>query len=48
MGDVQALLDNGPGAGLVIGVIVVVDPWPKPEHDTNNEHGAKRNDCPEH
>jgi hypothetical protein len=33
---------------LLVRVIVVVDPWPKPEHATNNEHDAERNHYFEH
>ena len=47
--DAHRLPDYGPGEALFIGMIVVVDPWPKPEHAANNEHDdGERNNYFEH
>ena len=41
--------DGGSGRwALFVGVIVVVDPWSKPEQATNDEHDAERSHKFEH
>jgi hypothetical protein len=46
--DVYRLPDDGPGEALFIGLIVVVDPWPKPQHAANNERDDERDTYFEH